>query len=213
MFKKCIIPYKDAITIIQEGDILLFRGRSWISLFIQKASSGYYSHAAIASWNRNEHGEKTGLDVLEYREFIGSRAISFANYIEKNSGIIDVYRPYPIHYEMVFDCNRYQTKSQLRKFDGQPITDEFRTLTGLPYGYKTIWAMARRQIVFLRWFGAKDYFNDSNEKPKNPVCSTIIAYLYQKHFTDLLKFTSTDYVSPSSICTSPLLSYLFTITK
>lgn len=213
MDKRCIIPYTDALSLFEDADILLFRGNSWISYLIKKASSGYYSHAAITSWNRDENGKKLGLEVLEYREFIGSRASSFKNYIEKNSGLIDVYRAYPVRQEMSFDCDKYIIKTQLKKIDTRAIVNEFRELTGLPYGYRAIWEMAKRQIVFLRWFNNPDYFEDDRKMPKYPVCSTVIAYLYQKYYSDLLKYQSTAFMSPSSLAQSPLLSYMFTITK
>lgn len=82
---------RDVVNDIWNGDLLLFRRRSIISIY----GRGEYSHAAMAGWWSGylQGRDNAQLMALESREFIGSRAVLLENYIEKCPAGIDVYRP------------------------------------------------------------------------------------------------------------------------
>lgn len=209
---KCLIKYNEATNYIQDGDVLLFRGTSLISMLIQAVGEGYYSHAALATWSRNEQGERERLECIEFREWIGSRVISLENYVNSNPGIIDVFRPVPKVYVYSYNCKMRDLEVQLKTFNSKSIISEFRSLTGLPYGWGRIWWLAKYHMIGLRLFIDNNSLDDS-PAPKEiyPVCSTIISHLFSKHYVDLIKFRSDSRTEPNDLARSPLLNYLFTL--
>jgi hypothetical protein len=48
-------PYRDVRARIQLGDILLYRGGSFVSHLIKDLTQGAYSHCGMAAWWNNEH--------------------------------------------------------------------------------------------------------------------------------------------------------------
>lgn len=214
MVDNIYIKYEDAVDKIQEGDVLLFRGISWASWIIKKASDGLYSHCGIASFVYDNKGQRIGLECIEFKEWKGSRAISLENYVQENSGIIDVFRPSPTHTLLEYDKAKDEVKRVKYFFVGRDITTNFRKLTGLPYGWSRIWWLAQLRLPFLRWLAHDEsYIDILKEKHIYPVCSTVVAYLFHKYYTDLVYYRSDEYTEPSDLARSPLLNYLFTITK
>lgn len=210
--KQCIIRYSEAVGYIKEGDILLFRGDSLISLLIQAISEGYYSHVGMASWIYDSKGKPSVLECVEFREWIGSRAINLKNYVDKNPGAIDVFRPIPEYLKYTYNCKMRQAEIQTIKYDGQKLTDEFRTLTGLPYGwYRILWLAQFHLLGFRLFFWDQGMNDQTNDREYYPVCSTIVAHLFSKYFTKLVRFRSSARTEPSDIARSPILNYMFTL--
>ena len=81
-----IIPYSEAIPLIQEADILLFRGKGIMSWLIQRYGSGVHSHVGIAHWDNKN------LQCVEFREFKGGRSVSLKRQVNSNPSGIDVFR-------------------------------------------------------------------------------------------------------------------------
>src|SRR5688572_28855278 len=75
------VHYRDARDLIEDGDLLLFRRRSLISI----AGRGLHSHAAKAAW---WHGD---LFCLEVREWFGGRAVLLSKQVFRYPGQIDVF--------------------------------------------------------------------------------------------------------------------------
>ena len=71
-----LVPYREAMSQIQEADVLLFRGEGLISWLIKRYGSGVHSHAAIAHWDDDD------LQCIEFREFKGGRAVSMKSQVE-----------------------------------------------------------------------------------------------------------------------------------
>lgn len=210
--KQCLIKYTEALNHIKEGDILLFRGNSIFSWFIQAASEGYYSHVGVASWTYDELGKKSSLECVEFREWIGSRAINLGNYVDDNPGMIDVFRPLPEYTDNRFLCKNREIHLNKKVYDGKKITDEFRTLTGLPYGWKRIFWLMQFHLIGIRLFTWKNSLVDNSlEQEYYPVCSTIVAHLFSKHYTDLVHFRSSSRTEPNDVARSPILNYIFTL--
>jgi hypothetical protein len=209
---KNYLPYSEAKELIQEGDILLFRGKTVFSWLIMRASDGLYSHVGIASWVFNDKNEKVELEVIEFKEWKGSRAVSLENYVAQWPGRIDVFRPNPSHTWLEFDPETKTVRRHKLFFFGRTITAAFRKLTGLPYGWKRIWWLAKNHFIFSRAFADPNSFDDTlKEKDVYPVCSTAVAYLFHKYYIDLVHFRSNERTEPSDISRSPILNYLFTL--
>lgn len=210
--KQCIIKYNEALKYINEGDVLLFRGNSFVSAIIQAIGEGYYSHVGMASWVFNDKGEKGFLECIEFREWIGSRAINLKNYIDDNPGRIDVFRPIPKYSQAVYSCKQRKLDVVEIVYDGKKLTNEFRELTGLPYGWNRILWLAKFHLFGLRLFNWQAGLEDIESKHElYPVCSTVVAYLFAKHYTRLLHYRSSSRTEPSDVARSPILNYMFTL--
>lgn len=210
--KQCLIKYNEAQKYINEGDVLLFRGGGILSSIIEAIGEGYYSHVGMTSWVYDEYGKKQYLECIEFREWIGSRAISLYNYVNDNPGIIDVFRPIPKYTEYSFCCKQRNPIINEVVYDGKKLTNEFRGLTGLPYGWNRILWLAQFHLLGFRLFNWKAGLEDKDSKHEYyPVCSTIVAHLFSKHYTKLLRFRSSSRTEPSDIARSPILNYMFTL--
>ena len=208
------LPYKEVESMIEEGDVLLFRGKGFISYFIKALGNGHYSHVGLASWVHNKKGKRKNLECLEFSEKFGSRAVDLERYIESadNSGRVDVYRPVSNYSLWSFNPSvEDKPYQQGLRYKGAKLTSEFRSLTGLPYGWWRIWQLIKTHMLGLRLILRKRHLDDS-EALKYPVCSTIIAHLFSKHYVDLVNLRSPNRTEPSDIARSPILNYLFTLT-
>ena len=56
------VPYDNALSLVHEGDVLLFRGKKFWSFFIRQITQSPYSHAALASWH---NGDNELLEIVE----------------------------------------------------------------------------------------------------------------------------------------------------
>lgn len=210
--KYCYIPYTEAKKYINEGDVLLFRSKGLISYFIRKAGEGLYSHAALASWVYTPGGHKSRLECVEFREWKGGRAVNLRSQVNAADGKIDVYRASSPQTVLQYDCQNRLVSAKTKYFDGVKITDHLRKLTGLPYGWKRIWWLAKFKIPFLRLRTNGSVYNDEADLIY-PVCSTAVAHCYSKNFTDLTPLRSDNRMEPSDLARSPILNYLFTLTS
>ncbi len=195
--------FDEAKSLIQEGDVLLFQGQALFSKLIQSASQSKYSHVALASWSPGN----TILECLEFREKRGGRSVNLATQLGTP---IDVYRAVPEFLTLEFLHGKViSTKHQ---FNGRDITDCMRKHTGLPYGWQRILWLLRFHIIGFRLF-AKDHNDKLKENLVYPVCSTAVAYCFHKNYVDLTHNRSNSRMEPADIARSPLLNYLFTVTK
>lgn len=215
--RTCLIKYSEAKRYIQTGDVLLFTGTSLVSYLLQIVGEGYFSHAAMTIVNKEiENGvQSITVDAIEFREWIGSRIINLENYVKQNSGQIHVFRPVQEYHECVYDCKKREISSRVVKYNPELLIKEFKALTGLPYGWYRIWYLAKYHMTLLRlFFGIDNKSKDDTLEKEDyyPVCSTIVARLFQKYYTDLVKYRSNYRTEPSDISRSPILSYLFTLT-
>lgn len=209
MPKRLYIPYKDAEHLLQEGDVLLFRTKGFISNWIKAEGEGEYSHVAITS-------ESDGLwEAVEFREWYGGRAVNLRNYIElsqKDGTEIDVFRCIPEIANIVFDEKTQSTSLNKITFNPRAVTRCMRELTALPYSYKRIWLILK--IKLFKWHMIWDMDKITNDIPSNeiiyPVCSTVLAHCFAINNFILLKNRSDQYIEPSHIALTPRLNYLFT---
>lgn len=196
---------------IKEGDILLFRGNSIVSRFINVYGGGLHSHVALASWHNGGSGI---LECLEFKEWKGSRATLLETQVKQNDGLIDVFRPSSSYFNLTFNEKTGIIKEEKVEFDGKAVTNCMRRITGLPYGYRRIWWIAQHKLPFLRFFYniSKTIEDENGGELIHPVCSTALSSCFSKCNYDLVKNKHYNWTEPSDISRSNLLNYLFTLT-
>ena len=199
-----LIKYEQAKEILQEGDILLFRGEGLISFLIKRYTGGVHSHVALASKYNN-----TWMCV-EFREFKGGRSVSLLSQVEENKKNIDVFRPVKtISYDkMDKNGNICLVEKKYTKDIASAMTEDIIKWTGQPYGWINIFKMFLRFIPFARIF--QQNIND-DDVAKAKVCSTAVTVALRKEFMDPVPYLADERVSPADLARSPVLQYLFTI--
>lgn len=192
-----IIPYSEATPLIQEADILLFRGKGIMSWLIQRYGSGVHSHVGVAHWDNKN------LQCVEFREFKGGRSVSLKRQVNSNPSGIDVFRA----------ANRvdYGNDSYvLDELTKSKITTIMLKLTGLPYGWTNIYRLVKHYLPFCRL--AKQNIKDDNAT-KIFVCSTAAAYAYRMAYIDPVPYLADSAVTPSDLARSSLFEYQFTLER
>lgn len=199
--------FEEAKKLIQEGDVLLFKGKGVVSYLIQRASDGKYSHVALASWVQN--GDPI-LECIEFKEFKGGRSVNLKTQVKESSGLIDIYRVIPEFQTLNLE-NGHVIEHE-HKFNGRLVTDCLRRMTGLPYGWCRIWWLFQFHAIGFRLFAKGKSFDDSlQDELIYPVFSTVVAHCIQKHYIDIVHNRSNERTEPSDLARSPLLNYLFTL--
>ena len=202
-----LVPYHEAKAYIKEADVLLFRGRGLSSWMIQRYGSGVHSHAGMAHWDGDN------LQCLEFREFKGGRATSLKRQVETHPDNIDIFRPaHTVHHNQfsVWPETDIEKIHIFNESMADGVTDVMIKLTGLPYGWKNIWKLARHYIPFARL--AKQNIKDDD--PMNVfVCSTAVAYAFRKAYVDPVPYLADSAVMPADLARSALFKYQFTISK
>ena len=198
------IKYDQAKELIQEGDILLFRGSGAIGFLIKRYTGGVHSHVAIA------HKDGDVLECVEFREFMGGRSVSLKSQVDNSPLNIDVFRPVKsISYEeMDAEGNTKLIEKNYTEETASAMTEDIIKWTGQPYGWSNIWKMFLRFIPGTRLF--QQNIND-DEVAKAKVCSTAVTVALRRNFMDPVPYLADDRVSPADLARSPILQYLFTI--
>lgn len=177
---------------IQSGWIAQYRGSSWISNWIRYATGGVHSHSAML----RREGEL--IDVLEFREGKGGRAIPFFGECRKESGMIDI-----------FSVNL----EAFPHFDGNGAALVMREMTSRDYGYRGIVRMLLQKIPFIRRLYALDMNDEQlltgDDAPfcSHGVCSA--ARIGGKQ--DPVPRKPDSHVSPNDLTWSLLYNYEFTV--
>lgn len=198
------IKYDQAKELIQEGDILLFRGSGVIGFLIKRYTGGVHSHVALA------HKDGDVLECVEFREFMGGRSVSLKSQVDNSPLNIDVFRPVKsISYEeMDAEGNTKLIEKNYTEETASAMTEDIIKWTGQPYGWSNIWKMFLRFIPGARLF--QQNIND-DEVAKAKVCSTAVTVALRRNFMDPVPYLADDRVSPADLARSPILQYLFTI--
>jgi hypothetical protein len=210
--QQIILPFKDVKAKINEGDVLLFRGKGWISRVIGSQTDTTYSHVAVASWSNGDANTDDGiLECVEFREGYGGRAVSLENEVNRLPNAIDVYRPIPVFGKLEFNPKTKEVEFLQKEFNGRSVTRIMRKMTGLPYGWRRIWWLAKNKLVFFRLCSKERLMSDNLRDIIYPVCSTSVAYAFNKPDFDLINNKSDEYTEPGHIALSPRINYLFTL--
>lgn len=199
--------FEEAEDLIEEGDILLFKGRGWGAFFLKRSAGGVYSHVGIASWCNGL------LECVEFTEGAGGRIVNLETYNKIDKRQIDVYRPISPRKKVTLEGD--EIREEWVDFDGLAVTTCMRKLSGLPYGWRRIWWIAKHKLAGFRLFyNPENTINDEAEDEiVYPVCSTAAAHCFNSNGFDLIKNRSDEWTEPSSLSTSTSLAYLFTLEK
>ena len=200
-----LIEYDKAKALINEGDVLLFRGSGFISKAIGRFGEGIHSHVAIASWH-NQH-----LECIEFREWKGGRVVSLKLQVDQNPNLIDVYRVLIPQPTLTFEEKNNVVVCGEKTLDMVSVTRCMRKMTGLPYGWKRICCIARHKIPILRGFYNVEQSTIDDSPIIYPVCSTAVASCFSTNGFDLVKNRSDQWTEPADLARSSLLQYLFTL--
>ena len=199
------IPYEEAKHLLEEADVLLYRGKGLISSLIKKAGNGIYSHVSLVS--RNKLGD---WESIELRELKGGRIIDLENEIKRRPNIIDVYRPVPFFSDIEYKDGKVITAR--KEFIAENVVRCMRKMAGDPYNYRTIWQILKAKIFWF--FKDVDKISDKSLilETFSFVCSTAVSHCFTQNSYDLIKNRHDIYVEPSHLALSPRLNYLFTLT-
>ena len=215
--KKILVPINEARFLIQEADVLLFRGDGYISRLVQRAGEGAYSHVALASWYNGKR-DASLLEVCEFREGKGGRTVNLTNAYSSQleKGLIDVYRIGKPLYKTFYNEVTKKVEKNAIDFNAKGVTRYMRNLSGLPYGWAKIWWIMTHKLAFSRLFyNPSNYDDDSSVvdiQKIYPVCSTAVAACFSKYGYDLVPNRADEWVEPSDLSRSAILNYLFTLT-
>lgn len=158
---------------IQDGDILLFRGKSWISRFICWVTRSPYSHSAILGWWNGR------LMVLEAVS-TGVVASRMSLVVNKYSGKVEL----------------WTTDENLARFE---VIRAAQLLLGKRYStFKLIRNLQR--LVFGR---PDHDPSDPEAPPEDFVCSEFVSRVWRAGGIDLVDDSPDVYTTPSDIAKSP----------
>lgn len=224
--KRQYVKYSDIKPYINEADILLFRGQGWVSSLIGAAGETEYTHVGLASWINGDSNTLDGiLECVEFREGSpfagkngrgGGRSVNLEVTVKSYPGLIDVYRPIPSYIDIFFNLENKKEIVSRVDFNGKAITRTMRKMTGLPYGWRRILWIAKHKIFRIApKLVGRDYIKNLMADDLNdviyPVCSTTVAYAFNKNRSDLIKNRADEWTEPGDIAQSARLNYLFTL--
>lgn len=204
------ISLEKAKTLLNEGDVAIFRGKGLISWFIKSFGGSPYSHTATVS----KHGDNGGtiFELVEFRELVGSRTTLLDQQVKQYSGQIDIYRANKYFYNSYYSHIKNSVVEYKEHFNGKKVTNCMRLLTGQDYDYYTIWQIAKSKLFGLRLFVNYDAASDDSITPDKYVCSTAVAHCFNSNGYDLVKRKGDKWVEPGDLARSTSLNYLFTLT-
>jgi len=182
-----IIPYREAREQIADGDLLLYRRRSLISI----VGRGRHSHAAKAAWWDGD------LFCLEIREWVGGRAVTLSSQVARCPGRIDVYQTNP--------------DDRWPEYDRAGASRFMRRLAGCDYGWGGLIGAALLHLPLVRLVVRVNMDDKANGRP--PFCSHACAMADRvgggvdpvPHLADRL-------TEPADLARSPFYRYRFTLT-
>lgn len=211
--RRRLVPFSDAIPLLETGDVALFRGCSLLSWLISGYTDSKYTHVGLI---RRDDADKI-VELVEFREFKGGRSANLEISVNNAPGRIDIYRPVDpfvtLTPEWDSEGNLQLTTDEI-PFDGKRVVRALKILTGQPYGMSRILWMWLRKAIFLRLFTSfiPEKNDDVNAEIECPVCSTSVAYVFNRSGFLLLNNKNPNFVEPGEIALSPHLQYLFTLT-
>lgn len=170
---------------MQDGDVLLFKGQSWLSKIIKWRTKSAYSHAGIVVWwsDRLMVLEAVGKGVL-------ARPISYnLNHYE---GDINYYRP--------TETLSAETRKNMALFAQEQLGKEYATKRLVGFFFK---------LLFNRPLESQD----KKEAAGRYFCSEYVADIYSKNGLDLDIERGTAYTSPDRLANSKGLQYVVTLNK
>jgi len=161
----------------KNGDILLYKGRTWISKAIQWFTGSEYSHAGIVAWWNDR------LMVLESVDK-GVVVTPMSNNIKKYWGDVEWFQSI----EEISDEQRLK----MLEYAQEELGKEYNQFQILIIGFKIL-------------LGQNVKHSDKLRKSKKLFCSHYVSSVYNYIGMDLKEKLSDDFTSPDDIAKSPKL--------
>ena len=176
---------------IRDGDLLLFRGRGFLSRLIGVAGRSDYTHAARAiRWGDT-------LFCCEVRELKGGRAVTLESQIRRNPTRIDVFETNP--------------GGRWREYDRAGAVRYMRRLAGCDYGYLGVLRAALRHLPLWRFLVRPD-MDDQRITSRPPFCSEACALADRiGGGVDPVPQLADRVTEPADLARSPFYRYRFTL--
>jgi hypothetical protein len=175
MEQRVLVHYAGIRREIRDGDILLFRGKSWLSRLICRVTGSPYSHAAIVAWwnERLVVLEAVGKGIVVSRMSI---------VVGKYSGKVELWTT---------DENLARTE----------VIRAAQRLLGKRYSpYKLV-----RNLDRLVFGGPRHGEADPDAPPDDFICSEFVSRVWRTGGIDLVRDAPDMYTKPSDIAKSPHL--------
>lgn len=169
------LPYVQTREAIRDGDMLLWKGETFVSRGIRAVTESEYSHVSIARWDT---GRLMHFEAVWHGTAYNPLSGSVKSY---GSATVDVYR--------------------LRSTTGVEMHKVFQVALGLlnrPYDYRQI-----RRILIKTLFGS--VVRDTRGELRKLICSEYASYCYRFAGVDLAKALDDGYTAPADIAESPRL--------
>ena len=190
MTQQNIQPYSEVRSQIRDGDLLLFRGRGFVSRVIGVAGRSSYTHAGMACWWHDE------LFLLEVQR-TGGRAVLLSRQVEKYPGQWNVFWTEPKEGPFVYD------RAGSTRF--------MRRLCGCDYGFAGLATAALLHLPFVRCFVRPDTDDQARDR-RPPFCSQACAMAYRiGGGVDPVPELADRLTEPADLSRSPFFRHRFTL--
>jgi hypothetical protein len=177
-----LVPYREAVLEIRDGDILLWRATSLVGRAIARRTKSKYSHAAMARFMRGR------LWTIEMLQWYGGRADHLESQVRRWPGACDVFRPYPI-------------------YNGDCAAWEMDRLVGQDYGWADF-----AYITFHRLGLDPRHIPNSDEPEQPRVCSAGVAWAARTGGRRIVRGDRTDMeIVPGDLADEDFSRYLLTL--
>ncbi len=183
--QKTTQPYDDLRNQIQNGDVLMYRGRSLASRIIMLSTRSRYSHAGIAIW-WNER--------LMVMEAVGKGVIvrPLSRSVDRYDGRVTLFASR----ELIPDSDRLRLVTHAQEELGK----EYGTWKAILLGIK----------IFMQRDKDK---RDTLRRARQLFCSHYVAQAYNAIGRDLKKGTSDRFMTPGDVADSPALQKVAVLRK
>ncbi len=173
--------YREVRSEIQTGDVLLFQGRSPLSMLIRWGTGSPYSHCGIAAW-------------WDHRLFVfesvghGVHVVPVSRAVDSYDGRVDWWSVKPQHRTAVCPTT---------------LVREAQTELGKPYGKRSLFRLAWRMLL-----GHYRHRSDGKRRAPALFCSQYVSQCYQRAGLDLRPDAANDCTSPADLARSELLDFV-----
>ena len=140
----------EALSVLRNGDLLLFRQESVIS----RLGRGKHSHAALFAWWNDEPF------CVEVLQGVGGRAVHLAPLVQKYPGQYEIFQADP--------------DARWGNFDREGTVRAMCRLTGCHYGYHSVLRTAILHLPLIRLLVPAETDDSTHSESARPFCSQAV---------------------------------------
>lgn len=207
------VPYVEGRSYVLDGDILMYSGKSLLSMAIQVAGLSLYSHAGMAGWTNGDPANPYNCLMAYEMLAAGGQGTHLASHVEKYK-FVHVYRVSDTHTTYRWDRLGRVVVGETAVFDRKLAVRIMRRFCRPgEYGRLHLFWTALRYAPVLRFFFRQPTDDELEDRTHPPYCSEAVSYAIRNAFTDVVRKTPDHYTSPGALARSPLLHYMFTLVE